>query len=67
MAVAKIPGGARRTLAILSRDRMEDDEKFCTALPIHLRVQSMSKLYIFFCTYQQVLKHHVSMLYSGNN
>ena len=25
--------GTRRTRAILSRDRMEDDENFCTALP----------------------------------
>ena len=33
--------GARRTHAILSRDRTEDDETFCTALPIHLRVPSM--------------------------
>ena len=45
MAVAKIlcPAGhgARLTHAILSRDRTEDDEKFCTALPIHLHVQSM--------------------------
>ena len=28
--------------AILSRDRTEDDEIFCTALPIHLCVQSMA-------------------------
>ena len=42
MAVAKIPGPAGRgPRAILSRDRTVDDEKFCTALPIHLRVQSM--------------------------
>ena len=40
MAVAKIPGrrgrGARRSRAILSRDRTEDDEKFCTAMPIYV-------------------------------
>ena len=44
-SVAQIPGrqgsGVRRTRAVLSRDRTEDDENFCTALPIHLRVQSM--------------------------
>ena len=31
----------RATRAILSRDRTVDDEIFCTASPIHLRVQSM--------------------------
>ena len=36
MAVVKIPGLAGRgPRAILSRDRTVDDEKFCTALPIH--------------------------------
>ena len=29
----------RNSRAILSRDRTEDDEKCCIALPIHLRVQ----------------------------
>ena len=41
MAVAKTPG---RTRAILSRDRTEDDEKFCTALPIHIRGYSNCRL-----------------------
>ena len=33
--------GAHRTRAILSRDRTEDDETLCTALPIHLRVYTI--------------------------
>ena len=32
---------AHAARTILSRDRTEDDKIFCTALPIHLRVQSM--------------------------
>ena len=43
-SVAKIPDrGARRTRTILSHDCTEDGKTFCTALPIHLRVQSMVK------------------------
>ena len=38
--------GTRRTRAILSPDRTEDDEIFCTALPIHSCVQSTLSLHL---------------------
>ena len=48
---SKIPWPAG---AILSRDHTEDDEKFCTALPIHLCVQSMLKPTQLFMILSQV-------------
>ena len=38
---ANLGNSGEAMVEILSRDRMEDDEKFCKALPIHLCVQSM--------------------------
>ena len=50
--------GVRHTCAILSRDCTVDDEIFCTALPIHLRAQSMvirtCMYYVYHCTYTYV-------------